>query len=364
MSHPNILVTGATGKTGMAVVAALRRRDVPVRAIIRKHDARSKRLEQTGAETVVAELNEPGQLRDVMRGVGRAYFLPPFDPAMLDRATLFAEAARDAGLESIVGLSQWLASPHHPAWLTRQLWAMDELFSALPGVAYTIVNPPFFADNYLRLIGFAAHLGVLPSLTGDSCAAPPSNEDIAAVAVQALLDPTSHGGQRYCPTGPELLSTSDMATVLTSVLGRKVRRVEMTMWLFLKAARMQGVTAAELSGFRHWVEDQKLGAFAFRAPTDDVFRVTGRAPERFETIARRYADLPEARRSFSATARAWADFMRTPISPGYDLDRFDAKLGLPRPADARLAMHDADWLALRTAQTSARPTPIRTGEAA
>lgn len=364
MRHPTILVTGATGKTGMAVVAELRRREVPVRAVVRAHDARSKRLEQAGAETVVADLLQPEQLHNVMRGVRRAYFLPPFDPSMLSAASLFAEAARNAELESIVGLSQWLASPNHPAWLTRQLWAMDELFGALPGIAYTIVNPPFFADNYLRLIGFAAHLGVLPSLTGDSRNAPPSNEDIAAVAVEALLDPDTHGGQRYCPTGPELLSTRDMAAVLTRVLGRKVRRVEMPMWLFLKAARMQGVRAEELSGFRYWVQDQQLGAFAFRAPTDDVLRVTGREPESFETIARRYAGLPEARRSLGATARAWADFMRTPLSPGYNLDRFDAALGLPRPADARFAMQDADWRARRTAQTTPRPAAIKIGEAA
>ena len=366
MTHPKILVTGATGKTGMAVVAELRRREIPVRAVVRTRDARSERLDRAGIETVVADLLDPDQVREAMRGVQRAYFLPPFDPSMLDGASIFAAAAADERLESIVGLSQWLAGPHHPAWLTRQLWAMDELFGALANVAHTIVNPPFFADNYLRLIGFAAHLGVLPSLTGDSRNAPPSNEDIAAVAVAALLDPAKHDGHRYCPTGPELLSTRDMAQVLTRVLGRKVRAVEMPMWLFLKAARMQGVQAEELSGFRYWVQDQKLGAFAFRAPTDVVRRVTGHAPESFETVARRYAGLPEARRSIGATARAWTDFMRTPLIPGYDLDRFDRQLGLARPADARFAMQDADWRAVRTAQTSEPPAleTIKIGKAA
>ena len=366
MTHPKILVTGATGKTGMAVAAELRRRGVPVRAAVRQRDARSERLDRAGVETVVADMLDPDQVRAAMLGVQRAYFLPPFAPSMLDGASIFAAAAAEERLESIVGLSQWLAGPHHPAWLTRQLWAMDELFSALPGVAYTIVNPPFFAANYLRLIGFAAHMGILPSLTGDSRNAPPSNEDIAALAVAALLDPARHGGQRYCPTGPELLSTQDMATVLTRVLDRKVRAVELPMWLFLKAARMQGVSAEELSGFRYWVQDQKLGAFSFRAPTEDVPRVTGRASESFETIARRYAALPEARRSLGATARAWADFMRTPLMPGYNLDRFDRELGLVRPADARFAMQDADWREVRTAQTSAPPVvaTVRIGEAA
>ncbi|WP_082731276.1 MULTISPECIES: NmrA family NAD(P)-binding protein [unclassified Sphingomonas] len=366
MTHPRILVTGATGKTGQAVVAELRRHGATVRALVRRRDKRSERLEREGVETVVGDLSDPGSVRTAVQGVRRAYFLPAFDPAMLEGATHFAAAAKDAGVESIVGLSQWLAGPAHPAWLTRQLWAMDELFGAIPGIAYTIVNPPFFADNYLRLIGFAAHLGILPSLTGNSRNAPPSNEDIAAVAAAALLDPETHGGRRYSPTGPELLSTRDMAAILTRVLARKVRAVEMPMWLFLKAARMQGVPADELSGFRYWVRDHAQGAFSFRAPTDDVRRVTGRAPESFDTIARRYAALPEARRSFGASARAWADFMRTPMMPGYDLDAFDQRLGLSRPADSRFAMEDAGWRALRSAQVDegSEGEVLRVGKAA
>ena len=359
MAHPKVLVTGATGKTGAAVAELLRRREVPVRAMVRRRDARSERLERLGIETVVADGLDPQQVIDAMRGTARAYFLPPFDPKMIDGAAAFASAAREARLESIVGLSQWLAGPAHPAWLTRQLWQVDQMFAAIPGIAHTIVNPGFFADNYLRLIGFAAHLGVLPSLTGDSRNAPPSNEDIAAVAVAALLDPARHAGRSYRPTGPVLLSTRDMAAILTRVLGRKVRRLEMPMWLFVKAARMDGVSPHELSGFRYWVKDHRQGAFEFCAPTDDVLEVTGQPPENFETIARRYSALPEAQRSFGATARAFARFMATPTSPGYDLGRHDRSLGLSRPARAHFAMQDPTWKSARKAQVGIGPGPDR-----
>jgi hypothetical protein len=89
-----------------------------------------------------------------------------------------ADAAREAGIEAVVGLSQWLASPTHPAALTRGVWMADRILGALPGVAHPVLNPGFFGDNYLRLVGFAAQLGMLPSLTGESRNAPPSNEDI------------------------------------------------------------------------------------------------------------------------------------------------------------------------------------------
>lgn len=363
MAYPTILVTGATGKTGAAVAGQLLAKGWPVRAVVRKRDDRSARLEKAGAEIAVADMFDPEQMVDAMRGTRRAYFLPPFNPFMLQGAAVFAAAAREAKLESIVGLSQWLASPSHPALETRQLWLADEMFSALPGIGHTIVNPGFFVDNYLRLIGFAAHLGILPSLTGDSRNAPPSNEDIARVAVAALIDPDRHAGQRYRPTGPTLLSTADMAAILTRVLERRVRAMEMPMWLFLKAARLQGVPPFELSGFRYWVQDHKAGAFELGGVNDDVLRVTGAPPETFETIARRYAALPEARRGMGATLAAFGNFMRTPMSPGYDLDRLDRSHGFPVPSTARFAMDDERWRAARHAQTAAgKAAALRRGE--
>lgn len=317
MTSAKILVVGATGKTGGAVALELARLGRPVRVLVHRDDARARRLASMGMEVALGDLHNPQALRSAMLGVQRAYWCAPFDPRALAAAKLFAEAARDARIEQIVGLSQWLASPDHPSLATRNAYATDRLFASLaPHIAYTAINPGFFADNYLRLIGFAAQLGVLPSLTGESRNAPPSNEDIARVAVAALSDPAKHCGHHYRPTGPTMLSTADMAGIIGAVLGRKVRRVEMPMWLFLKAARLQGVPAFELSGFRHYVVDHKQGAFERGAPTDVVERLTGQAPEAFATIARRYAELPEAQRTFGNVLRAWANFMRTPIIPG------------------------------------------------
>ncbi len=112
---PKILVTGATGKTGSAIVAQLREKGWPVRAIVRSQDVRSKHLNRLGVETVVADLFDPDQLLAAMRGTVRAYYCPPFHPYMVQSATAFAIAARASKLEAIVGLSQWLASPNHPS---------------------------------------------------------------------------------------------------------------------------------------------------------------------------------------------------------------------------------------------------------
>lgn len=346
MRWPLILVTGATGKTGGAVARQLRALDWPVRVLVRRADARARALADLGCEVRIGNLFDPAVMQTAMRGVGRAYLVTPFDPRIIEAADLFLNTAQEARLESVVALGQWLACERHPAFETRQLWQMERRLGEL-GLGVTLVAPGFFADNYLRLINLAAQLGVLPSLTGNSLNAPPSNEDIAAVIVGALIDPDRHAGRAYRPTGPELLSTAGMAKEVATALGRGVMRFEMPMWLFLKAARMQGVPAAELSGFRHWVRDHKQGAFAFHGVTDHVERVTGRPPEAFGAIARRYAALPEARVTFASRTEAFLDFMRTPIAPGYDLARFDRDAGVVAPAKARHAMHDPVWTASR-----------------
>lgn len=114
MSEPLILVTGATGKTGAAVVAHLRARDARVRALVRRPDARSARLQELGAEVAVADLFDPTQVAAALHGVSRLYYLPPWHPYMIQSAVVFATAARRAGVKAVVGLSQWLANPDHP----------------------------------------------------------------------------------------------------------------------------------------------------------------------------------------------------------------------------------------------------------
>jgi uncharacterized protein YbjT (DUF2867 family) len=347
MINPKILVTGATGKTGGAVVRELLAKGVPVRAMVRTLDLRSAALEARGAEVVVADIFDPGQLMDAMRGVQRAYYCPPYHPFVIQSASAFAAVARETGLEQIVGLSQWLAGPNHPSLMTRQLWLIDRMFAALPGIAHTVVNPGFFADSpYLEMMPFAAHLGVFPlPVAGESRDAPPSVDDIARVAVAALLDPARHAGKSYRPTGPKLLSVVEMTAVIGHVVGHKVRHVRTPLWMFYKAAKAQGLEPILLSGLRHYFQDHDRGAFAVGAPKDTVRELTGRDAEDFETIARRHAALPESRHSFGARLAALARFMAVPILPGFNPAIYDRAQEQPVPPTPHLALDDADWTA-------------------
>lgn len=343
MIKPRILVTGATGKTGGVVAAELLKAGYPVRALVHRADSRSALLRKRGAEIVVADTSDVERIALALKDVQRAYYCPPLEPYMIQGAVAFAIAAKEARLEHVVGMTQWLASPSHPALTTRQHWLVDRLFSMLPAVGHTIVNPGYFADNYVLLIGIAAQLGVFPWIYGDSRNAPPSNEDIARVAVAALIDPQRHAGKSYRPTGPELLGAPEMAAVIGRAVGRSVRVREIPMWLFLKAVHLIGVPIDAVAGIRYYVEDHRRGAFEVGAPTNDVLDVTGRPAEDFETIARRYAALPSNQRTMRNRLRELAQFLITPFSPGYDLERYDRELRRPFPSKPQFATESAIW---------------------
>ncbi|MET3808300.1 uncharacterized protein YbjT (DUF2867 family) [Nakamurella sp. UYEF19] len=346
---PTVVVTGATGSTGLQVVRQLLARDWPVRALVRQVDGRAERLHSLGAQVVVADLFDPSQVVTAVRGAQRAYFCPPTHPHMLDSAGVFAVAVQEAKLDTVVVLSQWLASAAHPSILTRHHYLADQLFAAVPGIAHVTVNPGFFAHNYLQTIAFAAQLGVLPNPMGDSRNAPPSNADIAAVAVGALTDPARHDGRTYRPTGPDLLDAAEMATILGAVLSRTVRAVPMPEFLFAKAMRNFGFDAFMTAQTRTYIAEHRRGTFAYGGPTDDVHQVTGSPPETFEATARSYAQLPGAQRNAAQFARVLATLARTGMTPGGNPRRLERQQGSPSPAATGLAIDDPRWLATHTA---------------
>ena len=278
-----------------------------------------------------------------MRGVQRGFYLPPYDPYMIQGATAFSVAARQAGLEAVVGLSQWLANPAHPSLLTRQHWLVDRMFESLPGIAYTAVRPGFFADNYLRLMPYAAHLGVYPSFYGGGLDAPPSTEDIARVATEALMDPVRHGGRSYRPTGPTLLGEADMVAILRQVLARRVVRVPLPKWLVARGFLGDGVDRFQLQSLFPYIEDNRRGALGLGAPTTDVQEVTGRPPEDFGTVARRYAALPINQRTRRNGLRQLTLFGLMPFRAGFDAGRFERALRAPQPNQPLLSAEAEVW---------------------
>jgi uncharacterized protein YbjT (DUF2867 family) len=363
MTTTRVLVTGATGKIGGAVAAQLLEKGMATRVLVHRADARSDRLRAMGAEVAVTDMLDIQQVQAAVNGVDRLFFNPPYHPHALDAAVAFAVAAHHAGVETVVALGQWLASPEHPSLMTRQHWLIDKLFALLPDSAHIAVDPGFFADNYFQVLPAAAQLGVLPVPTGARRNAPPSNEDIARVVVGALLDPHRHDGRAYRPTGPKLLSGAEIADAVGQALGRRVRHIDIPPWMFMRAIRVNakrvGADLFTQSGIRHFLPENALGTWEIGGPTTHVRDVAGVEPEDFLTIARRYVNAADTRRTAGKVLRQIGELMLIGLVPGHRLDRFDRRQQHPQPAQPRFSGESVVWRNEHTA--SADPKHHRFG---
>lgn len=345
MHKPRIIVTAATGKTGAATVLQLLKKEYPVRAFVHREDDRSRRLARAGAEVFVGSLEDMHDLQRALIGVQRAYFCPPLTPGTLRRASLFAAAAQEAGIEVVVVLSQWLADPLHPALHSREKWLSDKVFEWVPNFDVVTINPGFFADNYLVALEVVSHFGLLAIPLGDGLNAPPSNEDVARVIVGALVNPAPHIGKSYRPTGPRLLSPDEIAGAMGRVLGRKVKYRDAPTKLFLKAARSLRIPDFVIEELSWYLQEYRRNSFGIGAPTNSVAEVGGSAPEEFEFIVRRHVTKsPFERRTAGSMARAIGNLLRTLSTTAPNPREIARRLEMPTIEHAVLAGDSPGWL--------------------
>ncbi len=301
MNKPRILVLTAAGKTGYPIALQLLSEGFPVTAFVRKEDQRSERLRSLGADIVAGSITDINDMRKAMAGAQRAYFCTPIIEGTLKAVDVFTAVAAKQNLESVVAMSQWLANPNHPSIQTRDVWLADRLLELLPGTDVTFINPGFFVDNDMQVLPFVTQFGLLTLPYKAGLNAPPSNEDMARVVAEILARPEGHAGKTYRPTGPKLVSPQDIAATFSKVLGRKVTYINVPLWLISKVMKGMGYPNYFIAQFQQYIPEYQKNAFAINAPNDVVRTITGKEPEDYETIARRYITAaPQPKRSLAA----------------------------------------------------------------
>ncbi|MCZ6627503.1 MAG: NmrA family NAD(P)-binding protein [SAR324 cluster bacterium] len=353
---PKILVTSAAGNTGFPVAKQLLEKGHEVRAFVHRPSGRAEQLRKAGAEIFTGNMLDIRDVRRALAGVQRAYYAAPVAPNHLHTGVIFAAAANEARLETVTKMTQWFSQPVHPSFYTREHWLTDEVMAWMPNVDVVTINPSIFADFYFYLLAPIAQLGMFAMPLGDSLNAPPSKEDMARVAVGTLADPAAHVGKYLRPTGPALLSPTDMAEIFSKVFERRVKYMNVSHNMFLKAATALGLPPFAISQARFYNEEHQRGAPALNAPNDVVREVGGREPEDFETIARRYkAERPEAVQSFGNKLRALAFFARMVLTPTPDMERYERGQNHAAIENPAYSMETREWLASHEPQAAIGP---------
>src|SRR5271155_5723471 len=145
MTQAKFLITGATGATGGYTLRRLLEKKEDVRILAHRADDRSKQLQELGAEVVLGDFLDFDSIRAALKGTQRAYFCYPISPGIVQATAQFAQAAKEAGVEVIVNMSQRSARNDAKSVAARQHWLSERVFD-WSGVSTVHVRPGFFAE--------------------------------------------------------------------------------------------------------------------------------------------------------------------------------------------------------------------------
>ncbi len=229
-----IVITAPTSQIGRQVLAQILDSGERIRVIARD-PSRLPAATRDRVEVIAGSHSQREVVTAAFQGADSVFWLVPADPRAASAEAAYVEFARpgcDAlrahGVRRVVGISALGRGWPKPAGHVTATLHMDDRIAAT-GVGYRALACPSFMDNVLRQAEAIRTKGVYAwpapaGLEAPTCA----TRDIAAVAARLLLDPSWSGVDSLPILGPEDLSGSDMAAIMSEVLGRPVRYQELS----------------------------------------------------------------------------------------------------------------------------------------
>jgi NAD(P)H dehydrogenase (quinone) len=277
MSAEKFLVTGATGRTGRDTVQRLAEKGHAVRALVHREDERSEALRGTGAEVVVGDLLEHDDAIRATAGISAAYFCYPVRPGLIQATAYFADAAKRAGLEAVVNLSQISARENSKSHAAHDHWIAERVFD-WSGVPVVHLRPTFFAQWLLYPFSRATIVeeGIIDLPYGEGRHAPIAAEDQARLIAAILAEPAAHLGKTYTLHGPIELDQAGIATAVSEVLGRTITYRPRTIPQYRERLEKAGLPEFMIQHFCAIALDYQNGIFA--GEDQIIAAVTGQRP--------------------------------------------------------------------------------------
>lgn len=282
-----ILVTGATGLNGSALVRRLSARGVRVRALVRNAAKAAALASLPQVEIAVGDMARPETLAEPLRGVDRAMLISSSDAAMLDVQTNFIAAAKKAGVKHVVKLSGIMPEIDSPFRFARMHGEAEQRLEQ-SGMAFTHLRAGEFMPAYFRQVPSILAKAALFLPMEDARIASIDVGDIAEVAASVLTG-LGHEGKIYPITGPEALSMAEVAERLSAATGKTIRYVNIAPEDARKAQLAAGMPPYLADALVELFAERRRGKEAQVSPV--ITTVFGRRPISFAEFARRNAAI-------------------------------------------------------------------------
>ena len=218
----NILVTGATGKIGSAVVSELHTANASFAVMSRNPEA-APSFRDRGIEFRIGDFRDPLSLRKAIGEAETLFLLAPPDPLMSSWEKNALDAALAGNVEQVVYLSALGAQIDSHVTIGRE-HAKTEDYLEQTGLDYTILRPHSFMQNILGSLPSIQAEGRIYSSLVDGKVPLIDARDIGAAAAKIMLE-GGHAGRVYQLTGPEAISYHDIAEVLSEKLERDIEYI-------------------------------------------------------------------------------------------------------------------------------------------
>ena len=270
-----ILVTGATGQVGRAVIGELAG-TTPVRALVRD---RAAAADFGSVEIACGSFEDAASLTRALDAVETVFLAGRDNPEHVAQHTRVIRAAKAAGVRHIVKLSALGASPTSPVALMRWHHAIEEHLRD-SSLRWTFLRPHLYMQNLLRFAGDVAG-GRLAAPMGARRFPFVEVRDVGRAAAAVLRAPAGHRDCAYALTGPRAVGYAELAELMGDMIGHSVAYHAVAPERFhadLLAAGVPTWRADDLAAIADAYTD------AENSPSSDLESLTGRPATTIEAF--------------------------------------------------------------------------------
>ena len=296
MSIPTVLVFGATGNVGSAVIRELlpdhREGRLKLVAAVRRPETMAG-FEQQGIETRLidldrAELEGLAPNVEAIRGADRLFLLTGYDVKMLAQSKAVVDAAKVVGVSHIVHMG---ANGRSDTTSAHLAWhRLIEVYIEGSRIGFTHLRPSQFMQTLPMIHALSGGSGVIEGYAGDARVGWIDITDIAAVAGAALRNPASHARQIY-PLATDLGSMHEVVALLSEVTGQSWRYEAREPEEFFKKMTGVGIDAVYMKGVENGFVRTRKGSLPELCEVyDNIRSLTGRAPSTLRGFVERNRD--------------------------------------------------------------------------
>ncbi|TCT25177.1 SDR family oxidoreductase [Thermomonas haemolytica] len=266
---PTILATGATGNIGRTLIEYLQKAPSTASVIAASPSGQPV----AGAPGRALNLLDAHSARAAMQGVECLFLLTPAHPEMEAMTAHAVRAAQAAGVQHIVRISGAGADPKSDIAIAQLQGRCDQIVID-SGIAYTLLRPKNFMQNFTTFLRDMIRSGTVYSSQGDGRVPFIDARDIAAVAARVLLEPMAHAGKVYTLTGPQALTNAEALAVIAEHIGRPIELVAISEEQAVVGMRQAGMPEPLVQAMSSL--NRIIAAGWVAEVTDDVPRLLGR----------------------------------------------------------------------------------------